>query len=404
MLVDLSLLNPLSMALLVLAVWVALCLLLVLPLVVSPFFHWWQARGQARKSVSGARSQSASDQREMWSPFPARADALPVLLPAWSQPDKLSTRQPAPKTPQPTWSNAYTTHRRQDTLPTDAQPLRSSGMEVSALTEGGRIQTTQENEDSFLTITGARSEAGQLHPFGLFVVADGVSGYATGREASGATISAIVQRFVPVLTQQELPDEDLPLLLAASIQSANTILYQHNQRHLHPFGCTVTAALVSDQKAAICNVGKNRAYLLTRQAPLRRVTVDHSIVESLVVAGFIQRDEVYTHPRKNRIYRCLGQGPQVEIDTVHLPAAHGDQLLFCSDGLWELVRDPDMERVLRQSPDTRQASSKLVALAKEHGGLDDITAILVKLSAAPEPAPRRPGIIHIDSNVGELAL
>jgi protein phosphatase len=137
--------------------------------------------------------------------------------------------------------------------------------------------------------------------------------------------------------------------------------------------------------------------------PLRRVTTDHSLVESLVVAGFIQREDVYNHPRRNRIYRCLGQGPQVEVDTVCLPTTAGSRLLFCSDGLWEVLRDSTMEDVIREYPDTSQASRQLVMLAKERGGLDDITAVLVKLTDQPQPA-KRSGFRHIASSQIQLAL
>jgi serine/threonine protein phosphatase PrpC len=282
-------------------------------------------------------------------------------------------------------------------------PRRSLGLDVGALSESGRIHLERENEDSFLSVTGARIRSGRLQPFGLFVVADGVSGCETGHDASRLTLLAISQRFVPMLTRHELPDEELAPLLAAAIQSANRTLYQHNQRDYRPLGCTVTAALLTDRLVTICHVGKNRVYLLPEQSPLRRVTIDHSIVESLVVAGFIKRDEVYTHPTRNRIFRCLGQMPQVEIDTIRLPAANGDRLLLCSDGLWEVLRDPTLEAVLREHPDATQAANRLVTLAKERGGLDDITALLVNLTDVPGLA-KRPGIAQIWSNRMNLVV
>lgn len=120
------------------------------------------------------------------------------------------------------------------------------------------------------------------------------------------------------------------------------------------------------------------------------------------MAGFIQRDEVYTHPKRNRIFRCLGQTPQVEIDTIRAPLAAEDRLLVCSDGLWELLRDPVMEEMLRKHAATSRASSNLVALAKEQGGVDDITAILVKLTNDAEPL-KRPGISSLASSPKSLA-
>lgn len=202
---------------------------------------------------------------------------------------------------------------------------------------------------------------------------------------------------MPLLTRADLTADDLVALLAATIRAANTLLNLQSQDQGHRLGCTLTAALVTNGEAAICHVGKNRGYLLSAQQPLQRITVDHSIVESLVVAGFIQREQVYNHPMRNRIYRCLGHGPQVQIDRFRLPLAPGDQLLLCSDGLWQMLRDPMIEGVLRQSPDICQANKTLVALANERGGLDNITTILIKLTDTPQPA-QRAGIGCINSN------
>ncbi|HLW03461.1 MAG TPA: protein phosphatase 2C domain-containing protein [Ktedonobacterales bacterium] len=390
--------DSLNLALLTLGGWLLLSLLLVTPLVVMSFF---QRRAAARPEKMPSRfpRSPVSREEEEGGLCAAEDDTLQAVLPAWSQPGRVA----AQPTPRLVSSVAYPTRRRETQKLVEAQPCRPLGMQVGAHTDGGRLPEMQENEDSFLTVTGARKWAGRLHPFGLFVVVDGVGGNANGHEASRKTMLAISQRFVPALTQSEVSDNDLTLLLAASIRSANSELYLHNQSHARPLGCTITAALITDQQISICHVGKNRAYLLAEELPIRRVTTDHSLVESLVVAGFIQRDDVYTHPRRNRIYRCLGQGPQVEVDTVRLPPVAGARLLFCSDGLWEVLRDSTMEDVLREYADVSEASSQLVTLAKERGGLDDITAVLVKLTDQPEPA-RRPGIRQIASSHAQLAL
>ncbi len=393
--------DSLNLALWTLGGWLALCLVLVLPLVISSLLQQRRRRGQA--NAGSAEHQRGGFTGNAGALFPVRAEPLPALSPVWSLPDALATQQTALQTVQQTASGAYPIRpETKKRIETD-QPRRTLGIQMSGLSEVGRIHADQENEDSFLTIIGARKWAGQLRPFGLCVVTDGVSGYTTGHEASRQTILAISQRFVPVLTERDVSDEDLALLLAAAIQSANRALYQHNQRHDRPLGCTVTAALITNEQAMICHVGKNRAYFLAEHLPLRRVTTDHSIVESLVVAGFIQRDEVYTHPKRNRIFRCLGQGSQVEIDTIRVPLAVGDRLLFCSDGLWELLRDPALEGALREYPDNDEANSHLLALAKERGGVDDITSILVHLTPDAEPV-KRPGMSQICSNQMNLAL
>lgn len=395
--------DSLGLALVTLGGWLALSVLLVLPLVVSALFQRRHVRGQAGKQPTNAASLEASIQRQRELLFSASAPPPSEALPSsrWLSAG-IARRQSLLHTVEHAPSIGSAPGRRDRKRVADGQPGRAPGMEVSALSDGGRIPGAQGNEDGFLAVTGARGKAGQLRPFGLFVVTDGVSGYATGHEASRQTLRAISQRCVPALKQPHVSAEELFLLLAESIQSANRELYEHNRRASPPRGCTVSAALIIDQQACICHVGKNRAYLLNELLTLRRVTVDHSIVESLVVAGLIKREEVYTHPKRNRIFRCLGQGPEVEIDTLHVPLSAGDRLLLCSDGLWEALRDPVIEEALRQQPDTAQASSKLMALAKERGGLDDITAVLVTLTADSAPG-QRPGISQMCSSQENLA-
>jgi serine/threonine protein phosphatase PrpC len=136
---------------------------------------------------------------------------------------------------------------------------------------------------------------------------------------------------------------------------------------------------------------------------LQRVTIDHSLVESLVVAGIIQRADVYTHPKRNQIFRCLGHQPWVEVDTFRQPLASGEKVLLCSDGLWEMVRDPEMEAILRQANDVTQAGSFLVARANENGGLDNVSAIVVELTNE-DGCFNQPGITSISSTQAGLLV
>ncbi len=276
------------------------------------------------------------------------------------------------------------------------------GMRASAASDCGRKRAGRMNEDNYLIVLGTRRDRGALQPFGLFVVADGMGGRANGHDASRMTIETLFHSMAPSLTRDDLSADDLVLMLEEAIQSANETLYRHNQQGGAYMGCTVTAALVTGNEALICNVGDSRTYLLTPQRSLRRVTVDHSIVESLVAAGAIQREDVYTHPRRDRIYRSLGQRLLVQVDTFREPLGPGDELLLCCDGLWELVRDPDMERILRLYADVHQASSKLIERANENGGDDNITALVVMLTDEVKPA-RRPGIEQVDSGPADLS-
>ncbi len=396
---DFSLQDPLTLALVVLGGWVTLCLLLVLPLLVSPLLQRRRRNWQAEDSA-GVTGQAARVQVGAETLLPARTAIGPAAAPSVLLPDLLQDRQPAFQPIQPALpavSDARQSQRGNNPLRLPSSQ-RQPGIEVSSTSELGCLHANRENEDHFLAVTGARKVAGALQSFGLFVVADGISGHATGAAASRTAIETVYQLFVPQLICEELAGEDMLALLAATIRYTNTLLYRQSLQQRQQLGCTVTAALVAGQEVSLCHVGKNRVYLLPAQAPLRRVTIDHSLVEGLAVAGLIKREDVYTHPMRNRIYRCLGHRPQVDVDTFRLPAAPGDQYLLCSDGLWQALRDPVIEAVLRRSTDVDQANKTLVSLVNEQGGPDNATAILIKLTDEPRPA-LRPGIGRVNANL-----
>ncbi len=269
-------------------------------------------------------------------------------------------------------------------------------LRFGAKSDRGQKRAASENEDGFLAVTGARRSRDHLEPFGLFVVADGMGGHGDGHRASGTAVERLFHSLVPSLLYDEWPEHELLPLLSRAIQEVNEQLYQANQRDQTRMGCTVTAALVTGREAHICNVGDSRTYLLGTLAPLRRVTVDHSLVESLVVAGIIQRAEVYTHPKRNQIFRCLGHQPWVEVDTFRQSLTSGEMLLLCSDGLWEMVRDPEMEAILRQTHDLAEVSGHLVARANANGGLDNITVIVAAFSNETISLTQ-PGLLSLSS-------
>jgi protein phosphatase len=111
---------------------------------------------------------------------------------------------------------------------------------------------------------------------------------------------------------------------------------------------------------------------------LRRLTKDHSLVQRLVDDGQITREEVYSHPQRNLIYKSIGDRPEVQADIVHHTLANDDRLVLCSDGLWEMVHDDGLEEVLLSEPDVQRASDRLVANANLAGGDDNISVIIVQ--------------------------
>src|SRR5262249_10953033 len=155
---------------------------------------------------------------------------------------------------------------------------------------------------------------------------------------------------------------------------ANRAIYQRNHTMPDMMGTTITAALVVDSTAYVINVGDSRTYLYCVAEGLEQITRDHSTVARLVEEGEIEPDEIYTHPQRNQIYRCLGEDATIPMDTFVVPLQPDDILLLCSDGLWEMVRDPIMEKIIDSSSHVpAQISNMLVQAALNQGGADNIS-------------------------------
>jgi protein phosphatase len=255
---------------------------------------------------------------------------------------------------------------------------------------------------------------------GLFIVADGMGGYKAGEIASQLAVETISRGldsfFKPLPDQPTIklsirnqdPDETVvqnpgPAAdakrtrklsetsmneaaeeqLKAAIQQANKAILRYGEQKpsAHGLGSTVTAVLIQNDHAFIANVGDSRTYLL-RGNVLQPVTKDHSLVQKLVEANQIAPEDVYTHPQRNLIYRSLGAGHKnIEVDVFQETVQPGDTFLLCSDGLWEMVRHQELQKVLSEQRSPQKICDMLIDMANNHGGEDNITAIVVHISA-----------------------
>lgn len=254
------------------------------------------------------------------------------------------------------------------------------------LTHVGRVR--KNNEDYVGVFQLGLDQTGSAPPVGLYVVADGMGGQSAGEFASEGSVRHAFVRFI---NEQVLPDlqrstRRLDEATAVTpqqqlenlVQVANQIVYQANQKAHTDRGSTMTAALIIGHKATIANVGDSRTYLL-REGQLRQITQDHSLVYSLYLAGQISEDELYTHPRKNEIHRSIGGKATVQVDLFSERLQAGDKLLLCSDGLWEMVRNPSIQQLLASSASPQTICDQLIRLANENGGEDNVTAIVIAM-------------------------
>lgn len=278
----------------------------------------------------------------------------------------------------------------------------------------------EQNEDNAFR----RIESLEDGDHGLFIVADGMGGYRAGEVASKLAVDTISKMldafFQPIADQPTIrlnvaepstagdPDATVKLSKTGydpkathklaetssttimedqfrlAIQQANKAILQYGEKQsaARGLGCTVTSALIQNEQAYIANVGDSRTYLL-RDNQLKPVTHDHSLVARLVEAKQIEPEDVYTHPQRNLIYRSLGAGHKnVDVDIFQETLRPGDMLLLCCDGLWEMVHDGDLLKVLKGQESPQQKCKKLIDMANANGGEDNITAIIVQVSAS----------------------
>ncbi len=277
------------------------------------------------------------------------------------------------------------------TQPFPKQPLvpapRHGRFVVATRSDRGYKRKYKPNEDSLFAMVGAQSQTSAFQDLGLFVVADGMGGHANGKDASNLAIQTIDERVIPELkSAAPMREEDYIQLLINGVQSANLAVHQRNMEQHADMGTTMTAALIVDTTAYVANVGDSRTYLYRKSEGLKKITNDHSVVASLVTAGIINADDVYTHPKRNQIYRSLGEKPIVEVDIFPVPLQPGDILLLCCDGLWEMTRDHVIQDILLTIPDLAQVGQALIQAALDGGGDDNISVVLVKVDDVPPPA------------------
>ncbi|MBK6794570.1 MAG: serine/threonine-protein phosphatase [Anaerolineales bacterium] len=237
------------------------------------------------------------------------------------------------------------------------------------------------NEDSVLALTNTISGSVESVPFGLYIVADGMGGHQFGEVASNAAIRIvggnIAKKFHSYL--YKIPTQSLQESLQEVMESSILEAHQFIQREAPGSGTTITAALVLGQQVTIGHVGDSRAYAIYPDGRMDPLTRDHSLVKRLEELGHLSKDEVDTFPHRNVLIRALGQGEILEADIFTVPFPTPGYLMICSDGLWGVVNEKDILRIINEAPDLQRACQSMVEAANTAGGPDNITVVLAQI-------------------------
>lgn len=243
--------------------------------------------------------------------------------------------------------------------------MREEGamLEVGYKTDKGKVR--KNNEDAFHVDTRK----------GLFIVADGMGGHKAGEVASRMAVERMKEYFDSSSLPQD--EEGISLKMREVIEKANSEIYRHATwyEQLRGMGTTIVLALIRGEKLYIAHVGDSRAYLL-REGNLERITEDHSLVARMVKQGQITEAEARDHHLRHMIDRALGVQREVAMDMGVYPY-HGEPLLLCTDGLTDMLEDREIEEILKGFSHPQEACEKLVEMANEKDGRDNITVVIV---------------------------
>lgn len=212
---------------------------------------------------------------------------------------------------------------------------------------------------------------------GWAVVCDGMGGVNGGNVASSIAVENISQDLLTGY-RAGMDDKAVQELITSSITNANAAVHRiaGSSDSLTGMGTTVVAAIVSDGVAHVAHAGDSRAYLISPEE-IRQLTTDHSMVQEMVEKGDLTAQQAKTHPQKNIITRALGVESSLRIDYSETQLPVGNRLLICTDGLTNYV---DEEQIfnLSKEMDGQELTEKLVSLAKNAGGSDNITVVVLE--------------------------
>lgn len=240
-------------------------------------------------------------------------------------------------------------------------------MKAAALTDIGLIR--KNNEDAYW-YDGER---------GIFVVADGLGGHQAGEVAAAMAVK-YVSTILSDAVDDELSDSEFVDALHQSFRTASLEIHRtgNQLKELKGMACSLIAAIVQSGYCNVAHAGDSRAYLFYNNV-LSQMTLDDTPVATLVKSGYLLKEKARSHSMKNMLVKSVGGKPEIDANITRFPVKPGERLLFCTDGLWGTVEEQTIREILRDQTDLSLACLAMIHAARENGGRDNITVILVEI-------------------------
>jgi serine/threonine protein phosphatase PrpC len=237
------------------------------------------------------------------------------------------------------------------------------------------------NQDAILALLASSASIDGMPDFGLFIVADGMGGHHDGEKAASITTRIVAQHVMSeilgAMLDQRMDDPDRPAItevLREAFQQANRAV----ATQIPEGGTTASLVTIIGDLAYIAHVGDSRVYQIT-DTGIEQITRDHSLVQRLIELDQLTPEEAADHPQRNVLYRAIGQNETLDVDAITRRMPPRSRLLLCSDGLWNLVPEETIREISAAHSDPQDVCEKLVELANERGGPDNISVIVVQV-------------------------
>lgn len=240
-------------------------------------------------------------------------------------------------------------------------------MRAAALSDVGLVRA--KNEDAYWCDADR----------GIFLIADGLGGHKAGEIAAAMAVE-ITSADVTIAVDRGLSNVELAEAMQEAFQAASEEIYKRSQeaKDLSGMACSLVAAVLEPENCLVAHAGDTRAYLLMENS-FSQITVDDTPVAALVKRGYLLPEKARSHSMKNFLVKSIGNKSSIEANISRFPINENERLLLCSDGLWSMVEQDVMEKILRTQLDVESACKELVEAARHQGGRDNITVIVVQV-------------------------